>query len=147
LGWGDSYQASSGASPQNFEFTLVYSGRFTYAGIEFLTFAGSNDVFVYINNLLAIDLGGVHSTETASIDLTYPAEGCSANNTGIPPCSTRDGSTNSTTSCACTLGLSVGGNYQFDLFYAQRHTVASTFSMSKSILVQCPWYDCIYYFH
>jgi fibro-slime domain-containing protein len=75
LGWGDSYQGGSVGVPENFGFTMVYSGRFTYDGIETLTIAGADDLFVYINNVLAIDLGGVHSTETASIDLTYPA-GC-----------------------------------------------------------------------
>jgi fibro-slime domain-containing protein len=74
MGWGDTYEPYGG-SPENFGFSLVYSGRFTYAGIEEFSFAGDDDVFVFINNLLAIDLGGVHSTETASIDLAYPDGG------------------------------------------------------------------------
>jgi hypothetical protein len=36
--------------------------------------------------------------------------------------------------------LSVGGNYQFDLFYTERHTTASDLKFTTSLLVQCPWY-------
>jgi fibro-slime domain-containing protein len=59
----------------NFGFTFKFSGRFVYAGTEYFSFTGDDDVFVFINDQLAIDLGGVHSAESASIDLTYPSGG------------------------------------------------------------------------
>ena len=43
---------------------------------EITSFAGDDDVFVFINDNLAIDLGGVHNTESAFINLTWP---CNSN--------------------------------------------------------------------
>jgi fibro-slime domain-containing protein len=56
--------------PHNFNFTLEVHAGFDYTGSGHLTFVGDDDVFVYINNHLVIDLGGVHGAETASIDVS-----------------------------------------------------------------------------
>jgi hypothetical protein len=101
-------------------------------------FQGDDDVFVFINDKLAIDLGGVHPAQTASIDLTYPSSGCPAN---VPagPCSLSGWK--SSTPCACILGLKPGNTYSFDLFYNERHTTESDLAFSTTIIIQCPAYD------
>jgi fibro-slime domain-containing protein len=54
----------------NFSFTFELHTVFGYTGSGTFSFAGDDDVFVYINKSLVIDLGGVHGTESASVNLT-----------------------------------------------------------------------------
>jgi len=53
----------------NYHFTLELHSEFTYQAGQAFTFKGDDDVFVFINDQLVIDLGGVHSEQTASINL------------------------------------------------------------------------------
>lgn len=94
--------------PHNYHFTLEVHSRFTYQGGEVFTFQGDDDLWVFINGKLAIDLGGVHASMTATVNLD---------------------------ASAAALGITPGGNYTFDLFFAERHTVASNFTITTTILL------------
>lgn len=93
-------------NPRNFHFTTEIHGTFQYRGGEVFTFTGDDDVFVFVNGKLALDLGGVHGVQEATIDF--------------------DG-------MAGSLGISVGNRYAIDLFHAERHTSASNFKMTTTI--------------
>lgn len=96
----------------NFAFTSEIHTSFTYQGGETFDFTGDDDVWVFINGILAIDLGGVHGPESDSVSLDTEA---------------------------ATLGISVGGTYDLDIFQAERHTDGSTFNFTTSIvLVDAP---------
>ena len=96
-GWGNTPGQS-----HNYHFTFELHSVFTYQAGQFFTFSGDDDVFVFINNKLVVDLGGVHTTESATVSLN-------------------------------TLGLTPGQNYNFDFFFAERHTTQSNFTISTSI--------------
>jgi fibro-slime domain-containing protein len=92
--------------PHNYHFTLEAHTHFRYVGGEIFTFAGDDDTWVFINRRLAIDLGGIHSSETATVMLD---------------------------AAASALQIIKGQRYQLDIFFAERHTVQSTFMIRTSI--------------
>jgi fibro-slime domain-containing protein len=97
----------------NYHFTLAVSTEFVYVGGETFTFAGDDDMWVFINRKLAIDLGGLHESMTDTIDLDARAS---------------------------ELGLVVGGLYPLHFFFAERHTIDSNFTIHTSIadVGSCP---------
>jgi fibro-slime domain-containing protein len=90
----------------NFHFTLETHTAFFYRGGEVFTFAGDDDVWVFIADRLVIDLGGTHTIRSASVKLD----------------AVRD-----------KLGLVVGQKYPLDLFFAERHTIGSNFIVNTTI--------------
>jgi fibro-slime domain-containing protein len=53
----------------NYGFTTEIHTLFTYQQNQTFTFSGDDDVFVFINDQLVIDLGGIHTPETGTVDL------------------------------------------------------------------------------
>jgi fibro-slime domain-containing protein len=90
----------------NFSFTTEIHTLFTYHGGESFTFRGDDDLWLFINGALAIDLGGLHQPASATIDLDARA---------------------------AALGLVKGQAYPMDIFQAERHTVASNFRIETTI--------------
>jgi fibro-slime domain-containing protein len=93
-------------NPHNYHFTLELHTKFKYEGGEVFKFTGDDDLFVFVNGVLAIDLGGVHGPMSGEVDMDAQA---------------------------AQLGISVGGEYTLDFFFAERHTSESNFHIETTI--------------
>jgi fibro-slime domain-containing protein len=109
----------------NYGFTSEVRRWFEFNGGELLTFTGDDDVWVFVNGKLALDIGGVHEVEKRSIRLN--ANGTVDCKVGEP------GVFDDLTNCdvpSRDLGLLVGKVYEIALFHAERHTTASNFRLA-----------------
>jgi len=95
-----------GGAGHNFSFTTEWHVKFVYAAEQQFTFAGDDDVWVFVNERLAIDLGGVHARASQTLDLD-----------------TR----------ATALGIALGQEVSLDIFHAERHTTESNFGFETNI--------------
>jgi len=121
LGWVDANLEGLSAN-RNFGFTSEVRAWFEYKGDEKLTFAGDDDVWVFINGRLAMDLGGVHGkiARTIVLDKASGNAKCYTDEAATTPCATP----------SRTLGLVVGNVYEMALFHAERHTSQSNFDLT-----------------
>ena len=110
---GSNYATSFGnqGKSHNYSFTVEIHTLFTYNGGETFHFSGDDDVFVYINNRLVINLGGIHSREAA--DLAMDSLTVYGTQEAIP--------------------LTKGDTYPLDFFYAERHVVDSNLLITTSL--------------
>ena len=60
---------SGGGKRHNYGFTMKIQASFEYIPGQYFEFFGDDDVWVFINNKLAVDLGGQHAQVFGSVDL------------------------------------------------------------------------------
>ena len=107
---GQTYLADDGLW-HNFHYTYELHITFTYKSGQVFTFTGDDDVWVFINKKLVIDLGGIHSAVTGTITLNSTAKDTSG----------------------ALLNLVDGQAYSFDFFYCERNTISSHMKITTSI--------------
>lgn len=99
---------------KNGNFTLRGEAQFVYNKDDnlFFTFNGDDDVYMFINGVLALDLGGAHGRNTKTVNLNDLD--------------------------ATTYGLEDGKIATFTFFYMERCSDASTFSIETNLELATP---------
>lgn len=105
-GQGFNELTDSRGAKHNFHFTTEAHVRFGYFGGERFSFSGDDDMWIFVNGKLALDLGGLHGPIAATID--FDAQ-------------------------AAELGISPNNTYNMDVFHAERHTDDSNYRVETNI--------------
>jgi fibro-slime domain-containing protein len=97
----------------NYWFTAQVHTQILYKGGETYSFSSDDDLWVFINRRLAVDLGGIHATLSGSVSLD---------------------------AAAGMLGLVKGQMFPMDLFYADREPTGAvlTISIPTTDIWSCP---------
>lgn len=102
----------------NFGFTTEVHYVFVYQGDEVLRFQGDDDLWVFVDGRLCMDIGGIHSAITGVMS--------------FDPNFTDDSSARQAIvdACIADLGLQEGGVYEVSIFHAERHVTQSNFTLT-----------------
>jgi len=98
--------ATNNPNGYNFLFTTEIHVNFSYVAGQVFTFRGDDDLWIFVNDRLALDLGSLHMPMEGVID--FDAQ-------------------------AADLGITPGETYAMDIFHAERHTSGSNFHFETNI--------------
>lgn len=97
---------NSAGWPHNYHFTTEIHVKFKYETGQKFTFRGDDDLWIFVNGKLALDVGGQHQALEGTIDFDMQA---------------------------ATLGITAGSSYPMDIFHAERQTDQSNFRIATNI--------------
>ncbi|KYQ91595.1 PA14 domain-containing protein [Tieghemostelium lacteum] len=100
--------------PRNYHFCMVLHASFMYTGGEIISISGDDDMFFYVNNRLAIDIGGVHSTTSGNTNLDQKRT---------------------------ELNIELGNRYPIDFFICERKTFGSSLNITTDFELLCEYTD------
>ncbi len=127
--YNPSWPADSAGKAHNFSFTTEVRFWFTYEASKTyqLTFIGDDDVWVFVNKHLAVDLGGIHTAVQSKLTL---ASGTGEVTVRVSPTNTPGASVIVTHPELG--GLQSGSIYEVVVFQADRQSNASSYQLSSN---------------
>ncbi len=96
----------------NYSFSMKVSAQFKYVKGQYFEFRGDDDVWVFINNRLVVDIGGCHSPVEGGVNLDTIGQNDPSQK------------------------LIEGREYPFHIFFSERNATGSNFKMRTSINLQ-----------
>ncbi|MBU2223871.1 MAG: fibro-slime domain-containing protein [Gammaproteobacteria bacterium] len=99
---GDPYNNHNYSFTAQFGFDLIYNA----GNQNTFSFTGDDDVWVFINDKLVMDLGGIHAAINGNFDMN---------------------------TVAAQLGINEGEQYRFDFFFAERHYSQSNVAITSAL--------------
>jgi fibro-slime domain-containing protein len=114
-GWGN--EARPGRKwNSNYGFSMKLNTNFFFRGTETFFLQGDDDLWVFVNNKLAVDLGGTHMPKSKLLDM-------------------------SDVETQAKLGITPGNSYDLDFYMCERNQHGSTLVIQTTILL-CPADAC-----
>ncbi|WP_437590176.1 fibro-slime domain-containing protein [Sorangium sp. So ce1000] len=107
---GDDRSWGNQGESHNYSFTFELHMTFRYRRGDVFIFGGDDDIWVFIDRKLVIDMGGVHPPASATLELDELAR---------------------------VIDLKVGGEYPIDIFFAERHSPGSQIMFTTLEYTNC----------
>ena len=134
------FKSDDGAA-RNFHFTYELHTTFRYDPGNVFTFRGDDDVFVYVNGKLAVNLGGIHvpmqaklALDTGRVELTVEPQWESLVKLAPRPALGLTDTIPGGVAGTVNLGLEAGKVYDLDFFFAERNCCASNFRVETNLV-------------
>ncbi len=108
----------NGINSHNYGFTDDMCFYLKYGGFGLITIEGDDDIWIFINGNLAVDLGGCHSPQRAAVNLLYDQE------------KYIDGKSLKYNS---SLDILENQYVEVRIFHAERHSTGSTFNLKLTL--------------
>lgn len=112
---------------RNYNFAMVSEGEFVYHADDelFFEFEGDDDVYLFINNELVMDIGSAHSIDSVRFELNDYVNAAKAGTLGSDARNK-------------ALALEEGNTYSFKFYYMERHSYGSNIRICTNIKVTDP---------
>lgn len=112
---------------RNYNFAMVSEGEFVYHADDelFFEFEGDDDVYLFINGELVMDIGSAHSIDSVRFELNDYVNAAKAGTLGSDARNK-------------ALALEEGNTYSFKFYYMERHSYGSNIRICTNIKVTDP---------